>query len=1844
MTRHVFRFFIFVGFLILVHSALAQTASPPPALFLPLFQASNAADLGLALSNPTLAEVTVTLTARTYEGTSIGGDGITNPVTLKIPASGQRALRTVEIFGAGIKDKKGWVQLAPSNPAVRGFFLLFDSTVTFIDGAELQSTPAGRLIFPKISVSADSATTVSFVHNGSSSLALAAFTLYDNAGKFVGRQYLNLAPYSGFSGPVTDLVPVSSGFEGYAVFEGTGTPFSTVSETLFGIESYRNKSDIAVLSAVSDKAQTRTGYLAHLASQAGYTTRLGLVNYSNSDQTVTITAAGLESNGSALIPATVRVDRKIPAFGRIEEKADALFSLSGNTLISGYIKFEVQGNAPGLIGYLDYGTSDGVLLSAVPAQSTSYSDLYFSHVAEGLGYYTGLALLNPNTQVSSVTIDVLDRDGNKTGSANLTLDGGQRRSKLLSELLPKLGTQLGGYVHVTATRPIFAFQLFGSRSALTFLANVSAQGIQLQLQASGRTVSASSGANVISRDGSTSIAIPPGALQSDTAVQVSSVTVSTLPDPTTTQKVVAAVKAEPSGTKFQIPVTLTFPLAVQLTPGTEVPVLIFNPSTNSYDGSDGFTAMVDDSGRTASAKVTHFTTFVIGRAASELLTVSNVGPSSGKRSSTVTVTGTGFSATASENIVTFAGDNNTALTAEVSAATTTTLTVKVPDKAVTGQVIVRVGTRSSIGVLFTIPLDNPVPANISVKPNSVPYGTASASVQISGTGFLSISTVNYDGAVVASTLLDTNLLEISLSGSQLGPAVHKISVTNPEPAGGTSNSVEFTVGYPKPAITGISPSTVKQDDSLAVTVSGTGFTSASSLLMDGASQSFTFVSDTTLSFKFAGTTQGLKSIQVSNPAPGGGISGAVTLTVTGPSTIPVGSVVFISANTSATVGTSVNITVEVRSSGNTGLPGKLVGFTVTGGGSVGVTGVQTDSDGRVKTTLKLGTKAGDNTVVATSEGISSKAFTATGLPDVASQVGVTANPASFKATSGTGSTLTAQVQDKYGNAVTGGSTATSTITFTTTSGSVTPASIAAANGAATSVLAGTAAGVVTVGASASTLTAGTASVTILAGDPSTAAASGGTGQTGAAGSSLPTKLKAQFKDQFGNVTPGLTVTFSVVSGGGSVSPTTAVTDSNGEAQTTATLGGSIGTHTFRAAIGTVTVDINATAVPDAVSSVSMTSSASTAVAGGAALSLTITLSDKFGNLATNATGGVAVTVTPTSGTTIGVPTAVTQGVSTSTFTSTYATSYNLVARFTPTAGNAVNSAGVAATITSAAAAALVIDSGNGQAAVHDSQVPAALVVKATDAFGNPVSGVTVTFAVTSGGGAGGASIVSSTSPTGADGKASAVVTVGGVIGATYTYSATASVGTVTFSATAISDIPASIDIQGAPTTAAAGTTTTLTVLVVGKTGAVLGGQQVSVSASGGGMVDPQSVTTGSDGKAKFDAMMGQTAGTNNIFTASIPGTTLTKSVTIGVVAGPAASIAVSAGDAQTGGVGLSLTNQLVAIVKDEFGNVKSGATVTFAVTSGGGVGATVNPTTATTDAGGLAKTTATLGSAVGAYTFTASVATATGPLVSATFTATGQLIPTQFSFVDGSAQTVLENTILQTPVRLKVTNDGGVVIPGIKVTFTTTAPAGVATSASGTTSTTVDVTTDANGIASIFPYVGPANADGSAKTYLFTATAKKSDGTTISSPITFGASGKRFVVTPTTVNVVINTVSTKVGTYQVTINFDKTKVMLKDEDVVPASSGPYNSFTAKNIENANGTVTLNQFTTSPTNPPATFVVATLKFTGLAAGTTTLTTSGITLTDEKGDAAPGTVTLTLSSSSSPGAATLQLTVQ
>ncbi|MGH7520311.1 MAG: Ig-like domain-containing protein, partial [Gemmatimonadales bacterium] len=88
--------------------------------------------------------------------------------------------------------------------------------------------------------------------------------------------------------------------------------------------------------------------------------------------------------------------------------------------------------------------------------------------------------------------------------------------------------------------------------------------------------------------------------------------------------------------------------------------------------------------------------------------------------------------------------------------------------------------------------------------------------------------------------------------------------------------------------------------------------------------------------------------------------------------------------------------------------------------------------------------------------------------------------------------------------------------------------------------------------------------------PGSIAVSAGNNQVGAAGTALAESLAVIVRDQSGEPLAGVTVTFTVLAGGGSVSPTSRATGADGIAKTRRTLGSIAGAQTALATAGSLT--------------------------------------------------------------------------------------------------------------------------------------------------------------------------------------------------------------------------------------------------------------------------------------------------------------------------------------------------------------------------------------------------------------------------------------------------------------------------------------------------------------------------------------------------------------------------------------------------------------------------------------------------------------------------------------------------
>jgi hypothetical protein len=122
----------------------------------------------------------------------------------------------------------------------------------------------------------------------------------------------------------------------------------------------------------------------------------------------------------------------------------------------------VESDNPGLVGDAELQLFEGQALTTVPLQDVPASKLLFSHVAQGLGMSTGLAIINTEEVAANVDLSVFDADGNIAEHTAFSIPPRGRDTRLLNEYFSDFGEQLGGYITLDSDREVVGLELFYS--------------------------------------------------------------------------------------------------------------------------------------------------------------------------------------------------------------------------------------------------------------------------------------------------------------------------------------------------------------------------------------------------------------------------------------------------------------------------------------------------------------------------------------------------------------------------------------------------------------------------------------------------------------------------------------------------------------------------------------------------------------------------------------------------------------------------------------------------------------------------------------------------------------------------------------------------------------------------------------------------------------------------------------------------------------------------------------------------------------------------------------------------------------------------------------------------------------------------------------------------------------------------------------------------------------------------------------------------------------------------------------------------------------------------------------
>src|SRR5438552_8405473 len=187
------------------------------------------------------------------------------------------------------------------------------------------------------------------------------------------------------------------------------------------------------------------------------------------------------------------------------------------------------------------------------------------------------------------------------------------------------------------------------------------------------------------------------------------------------------------------------------------------------------------------------------------------------------------------------------------------------------------------------PLTVGAPSVSSLSPSSAIAGGAGFSLIVNGTGFINGFVIRVNGLDRTTTFVGATQLSTTINATEIAAAgSFAVTVFDPTPSGGESNPLTFTINNPVPTTSTLSPtSAATGGTAFTLTITGSKFVSGTTVNFGGTIHAAdvvvvdaTHVSATIAASEIA--SAGPRSVTVTNPAPGGGTTPALTFAVNNP--------------------------------------------------------------------------------------------------------------------------------------------------------------------------------------------------------------------------------------------------------------------------------------------------------------------------------------------------------------------------------------------------------------------------------------------------------------------------------------------------------------------------------------------------------------------------------------------------------------------------------------------------------------------------------------------------------------------------------------------------------------------------------------------------------------------------------------------------------------------------------------------------------------------------------------------------------------------------------------------------
>jgi len=404
--------------------------------------------VGLAMVNTSAETAHVELT-----GFDISGGHVGAVYKKDIPAASQFSILLNEALPS---LKQGWVQITSNKPDLMSFSLLFNAGLTKMDGAELSSAISSKLLFPEIRKQVSSDTQLFVVNPNAEQVEVEL--RFHTATQNTLLLSQKISAHGAYS-------RAFSTFGGGSISGGYVTVETKEGKPVFGMEIFSSASSVAGLLGLDMTRPQATLLGAQLASTSAVDTILNVINLGTT--AVDVTFEAFDEAGTLLKSV---VATKLAAGQQYRKTATEIFGLGKD--IVGWARIGATNGK--LVGCLSFSDTAGNFMASLPLQAAGAREFVLGHVAQTDEVFTGVTLLNAGTGYAEVSLEVLDKTGASKGISLFELKPNEKRARLLTEYIPDLAKQEGGFVRVRSSAPIFGFELFG-HNLLRFMSAVPQQ-------------------------------------------------------------------------------------------------------------------------------------------------------------------------------------------------------------------------------------------------------------------------------------------------------------------------------------------------------------------------------------------------------------------------------------------------------------------------------------------------------------------------------------------------------------------------------------------------------------------------------------------------------------------------------------------------------------------------------------------------------------------------------------------------------------------------------------------------------------------------------------------------------------------------------------------------------------------------------------------------------------------------------------------------------------------------------------------------------------------------------------------------------------------------------------------------------------------------------------------------------------------------------------------------------------------------------------------------------------------------------------------------------------------------